>query len=994
MSKNFNIYTINPSQPFLKTLAQGLLEKYEYKPFFSDVRILLPTRRAGRILRDQFLEISKGKPLILPQISSLGDVDVDELSLTTLTNTQTDILPAISPLKRQLLMSELVSKVGVLSLDESHSFALAGSLATLIDQIHTEDKTFDDLTKVFPENLSDQWKVSLQFLSIIKDAWPKKLKELGLIDPADRRRQLMKALISHWQKNPIETPVIAAGSTGSIPITADLLRTISKLPQGEVILPGVDLGLDSEGWKAVEEGHPQATLKILLERMDVPRARVQLWSHAKMKTSESRERLWREVMRPAETISQWQTSLENMDKNTFQNVHLLNCETQEQEAHSIALLLRETLTEKDKTAALVTPDRALAERVKTYIHRWNINIDDTAGEPLTQTITGRFIRAVLQAAKEEFSPVSLLTLLKHPYSRFGLEEGEVGRLAQKLDRKPLRGPWTNGRFKELLTELQEKEETNDLYIFLSSIQKTLKPLTQKLKDSSASLYKITQTHIEACEEVASNAKQSGQDVLWAGDEGEVASRFFQDLLACFSETSKESTFFSDTTKQGYTTIFDSYMFSISVRPKYGTHPRLSILGQLEARLIHADRVILSGLNEDVWPALPKQDPWMSRGMRKEMGLPLPERNITLSAHDFVQGACAKEVFLTRAEKVANVPSVPARWLQRLNAICQSIEYDPKTSTKKYLVWSQKMNHADESEKITLEAPYPIPPVEKRPKKFSVSSLELLMRDPYSLYAKKILRLRPLDPLEEAQGPKEKGKYFHDILHKFTEEWPDKLPDDAQGELIRIGKDMFGESLDDPSLWVSWWPRFENMAGWFVTHEQEWRNKGYQFKKAEVEGTTQLGSYMLTARADRIDKDESGQYAVIDYKTSSTKYLAKQVRAGFYPQLPVEALILQDGSGQGFNELPNSETNYVGYWHTTGSKDGGEEMALFDKKAPFVKDIVEEAKGGIENVLNAYEDASRGYPNNPFPGKEPPYPDYEHLSRILEWGTSGDDSEAA
>lgn len=991
---DLNIYTINPSQPFLKTLAEGLLNKYKNTDFLSDIRILLPTRRAGRILQELFLELSD-KPLILPQISSLGDIDIDELSLTTLTDIHTDIPQAIAPLRRQLLLSELVGKVGALSLNESHSFALAGSLATLIDQIHTEDSDFEILDKIVPEDLSEQWQMSLQFLSIIKNEWPRKLAELGLIDPADRRKRLMKALISHWQKHPIESPVIAAGSTGSIPVTAELLKTIAALPQGEVILPGVDLELDSESWSAIEEGHPQATLKNLLKLMDVPRVRVRTWSQSKTETLEAREQLWREVMRPAETISQWQENLPTLKEAAFENIILLNCDTQEQEAQSIALILRETLTEKGKTAALVTPDRQLAERVKTYLHRWEIKIDDSAGEPLSQTLTGRFIRAVLQACKEDFSPVSLLTLLKHPYSRFGLADNQVLSFARKLDGKQLRGPWTVGSFEKLLIKLQEKDETKDLYTFLCAVQKTLTPLTEKLKDGS-SLHEITHTHIKTCEEIATEKAGHGQNILWSGDNGEAASLFFQELLSCLSEPARSASFFSDSGEQTYPTIFDSFMHSVSVRPKYGTHPRLSILGQLEARLIHTDRVILSGLNEDVWPALPKQDPWMSRGMRSQMGLPSPERSITLSAHDFVQGACAKEVFLTRSEKVDNVPAVPARWLQRLGAICQSLnQCDLDKRAQKYLLWSRKMNHALETDKTTLEAPYPVPPVERRPKEFSVSSLELLMRDPYSLYAKKVLRLRPLDPLEEVQGAKEKGTYFHDILKNFCVKWPDTLPDSPEDELLRIGRDTFGDSLKDPSLWVSWWPRFENMASWFIAHEKEWRGKGYHFEKGEIEGKTHLHSYILTARADRIDRHKNGGLAVIDYKTSTSTYSAIDVAAGFYPQLTVEALILQDKGGEGFEGIEGGETHYMGYWHITGNKEGGEEKQLFQStRGLSLEQVIEEAKEGIENVLKSYEDPRRGYPNNPFSGKEPAHPDYEHLSRILEWGTGSEESDAA
>ena len=996
MAKDLSIYTINPSLPFLRTLAKGLWEQYEKEDFLSDVRILLPTRRAGRILQEQFLDISKGAPLILPQISSVGDVDIDELSLTTSINLHSDIPPSISPLRRQLLLSELISKIKTLSLSETHAFSLAGSLAVLLDQIHTEDSDINRLDNIVREDLSDQWGLSLQFLSILKDAWPEKLKELGLIDPADRRKRLMKALIAHWKINPPQTHIIAAGSTGSIPVTADLLKTVALLPNGEVILPGLDLDMGRESWGGVEEGHPQATLKLLLERIGVRRDQVQHWTSCKHKNAFHREELLREVTRPASTISEWGNSLAKLNKSNFENFHILECDSEEEEAKTIASILRETIETENKTAALVTPDRNLAERVSAALSRWHIKIDDSAGIPLSKTSIGYFANFVIQAAKEGLSPISLLALLKHPYTRFGYKKSQITSFLKQLDEGDiLRGPWHDKALSNLLYTLNEDPEKQHLATFLKDIQTTLSPLETLLKNKEKNLYETTKAHIQACETIATSPDEAGASRLWKGEQEGELSRLFQTLLSSFSEQSENTKFFEAPHHISYLTIFNSQLSGTAVRPKYGTHPRLFILGQLEARLIHADRVILAGLNEDTWPALPAQDPWMSRGMRQAMGLPLPERNITLSAHDFVQGACAKEVFLTRSTRKDNVPTVPARWLQRLRAICEATSRNHIfEDTSPYILWCRKADEAENSFLSVLEAPYPLPPTEKRPREFSVSSLELLMRDPYSLYAKQILNLKPLKPLEEEEGPKEKGSHYHKILHDFCEKYPVDIPNDGYDKLIQIGKDTFGAALDNPSLWVSWWPRFENMASWFIDHEKEWRGKGYSFSAGEVEGRTLLDGYTLSARADRIDRHTDKSYAVIDYKTGSSPFSNKDVAAGFYPQLPVEALILQDNKGQGFENLDAGETSYMGYWHITGSGEGGTEAESFKSKKPPVENVIEQAEIGISEVLKAYENSERGYPSCPFSGKEPAYPDYEHLSRILEWGTSGDNEEAA
>lgn len=998
MSKTQNIYTLPPSIPFLETLAKGILAGYKDQFALSDIRIFLPTRRAGRTLQDIFLRLSGDTSLILPRIQSIGDVDMDELSFTSNTiehDTLHNIPPAISPLRRQLLLSQLVKRLNVLSLSEDHAFHMAGALGTLIDQVHTEDTSFDLLDKIVPANLADQWGISLQFLSLLKDVWPDKLQELGLIDPADRRKRLMKALIEHWRVNPPQTPVIVAGSTGSIPVTAELLKTISHLPEGEVILPGVDLELDTESWKTIEEGHPQATLKLLLERMDCPRQRVQTWPLAKDLPKKTRENLWREVMRTPKTISQWQNNLEKIDQGTFDNLYTLHCDSEEHEAHTVALILRETLEDENKTAALVTPDRNLAERVKTYLQRWDINIDDSAGQPLSQTSTGCFIKAVLQTAHENLSPVSLLTLLKHPLASCHLESGRASWLARQIDRSgKLRGSWANDQFQTLLTELKSDDTKQEIYDLLNYIQNTLAPLIKGLKDKK-SPYFLTQEHIKACENLASTNQIDGRKRLWKNEEGEAASLFFKELLACFSPNTAEQNFYTEDSDNIYTTVIESTLRNTAIRPRFGTHPRLSILGQLEARLIQADRVILSGLNEDIWPALPKQDPWMSRGMKKDMALPLPERSITLSAHDFTQAASASEVFLTRSKKIGNTPSVPARWLQRLDAVCQALDTKQlEEQGQHYLDWAKQMGTSTSDENIILSPPYPKPPIQKRPKEFSVSSLELLMRDPYSLYAKKILKLSPLDPLEETPGAKDKGSFIHKALDVFIHKYPTQLPDDAESQLLTIGKDVFGALLDDATIWVSWWPRFENLASWFVAHEQDWRDRGYSFQGGEKQGKTIIGDYTLTARADRIDRHSNNHLAVIDYKTGSTPFSASDVKAGFYPQLPIEGLILSDKTSEGFDDIQSGITEYMGYWIIGGSTKPGTENALFKANPEDTAQVIEDTREGVEKVLTAYEDATRGYPSCPFAGKEPAYPNYEHLSRILEWGNSGEKDEAA
>src|SRR5690606_20009946 len=122
--------------------------------------------------------------------------------------------------------------------------------------------------------------------------------------------------------------------------------------------------------------------------------------------------------------------------------------------------------------------------------------------------------------------------------------------------------------------------------------------------------------------------------------------------------------FGELLPESYSYFFDELLSARVVRPRFGLHPRLFIWGPLEARLQHADRMILGGLNEGTWPGEANIDPWVNRPMRAAMGLEPPERRIGLSAHDFAEGASAEEAVLSRALKVEGAPAVASRWWLR------------------------------------------------------------------------------------------------------------------------------------------------------------------------------------------------------------------------------------------------------------------------------------------------------------------------------------------
>ena len=393
------VCTIPPHRDFVTALARGLLGRFGDAPeSLAPVLVLLPTRRACRTLREAFLRLSGGAPLLLPRLRPIGDVDEDDFALSAGEDLPPEdgalfeAPPAIAELKRQLLLARLIL-ARERDASAEQAVLLAQALARLLDQTQTERLSFDRLADLAPADLSTHWQQTLEFLKIVTENWPGVLAGNGLTDPAARRNLLLERLQERWAQSPPDHPVIAAGSTGSIPATADLLATVAALPDGQVVLPGLDRHLDAESWAAVEadEGHPQFGLARLLQRLEIRREDVQDWPEpapgegaARRNAPPARARLISEALRPAGTTEAW--ARKPLDGDTLaaalgSDLSRIACRDPGEEARVIALAFRQVLDTPGKTATLVTPDRELGRRVAAEMQRWGVRVDDSAGVP-------------------------------------------------------------------------------------------------------------------------------------------------------------------------------------------------------------------------------------------------------------------------------------------------------------------------------------------------------------------------------------------------------------------------------------------------------------------------------------------------------------------------------------------------------------------------------------------------------------------------------------
>ncbi|MHB8269186.1 double-strand break repair protein AddB [Bradyrhizobium sp.] len=1038
------VFNVPASAPFLRTVIAALVDGRLVEGFtaranperLAQATLYLPTRRAGRMAREIFLDVLGTDAVILPRIVALGDIDEDELEFAEAAeqfggSAPLDIPPKLEELERRLTLAKLVEKWAksptaspLVIGGPASTLALASDLARLMDDMVTRGvdwKAFDGLV---PDHLDQYWQLTLDFLKIASRAWPAYLEAAKKIEPAARRDLLIESEAARLTRHH-DGPVIAAGSTGSMPATARFLKVIAGLPQGAVVLPGLDTDLDDEAWQliggvtdthgkvsAAASNHPQFAMHALLDKLGLKRSDVEpLGTPA----PHGRELLMSEAMRPSNATAQWHRRLEEprvVEKIAagMQNLAVIEAANPEMEALAIAVAMREA-RELDKSAALVTPDRALARRVEAALGRWNLAFDDSGGDPLTETPAGIFARLAAETASKQLEPPTLLALLKHPLLRLGAARGAFRSATETLELALLRGTrpaaGSGGlakdffRFREELAKLDRGESStlhraeprtrlaaDDLdhaEVLIAQLQAALSPLESIDPSRPHDFSELAERHREVL--MALSRDESGVAVAFEGHQGLTLVAAFDDLLG---EPSRSGLMVQ---LGDYPEVFQTAFGDRIVRRPEAAGAHLRIYGQLEARLTECDRIILGGLVEGVWPPASRNDPWLSRPMRHELGLDLPERRIGLSAHDFAQLLGADEVILSHAAKVGGAPSVASRFLHRLEAVAGETRWDAaKAAGEKYIHFASELDRPEKVEPIPQ--PTPKPPRAARPLKLSVTAIEDWLRDPYTIYAKHILKLEPLDPVDMPLSAADRGSAIHDALGDFTQVYKSELPDDPAGALRRIGEKHFAPLMDRPEARALWWPRFLRIASWFAGWEAE-RRLNVKTIDAEIRGEIPIRlddgrTFHLSARADRIEHRTDRTFAILDYKTGAPP-TGKQVRMGLSPQLTLEAAILREGGFEGIGAGASvSELLYV---RLSGNNPPGKSILLELKvnkgDAPqFPDDAADYARKKLEELIRKFEDEAQPYTSLVLSMWSDRYGRYDDLARIKEWSALG------
>ncbi|TPG21455.1 double-strand break repair protein AddB [Sphingomonas koreensis] len=976
------LFTIPAHRAFADALAAGLIRRFG-KDRMSLARglVLMPNNRAKRSVSDAFVRASGGG-LLLPRLVAIGDPELDEAAGAALdpADDPDPVPPAVAPLARRMILARLVSEERARAgqpIDAAEAVRLAGDLARTLDQLLVEeiDPTRLCSIELAPE-LSDHWRRSLELFGVVLDRWPEELRRLGRIDLAERRARLIARLATRWRTDPPAGFVCAAGVTTSAPAIARLVRCVSELPQGIVVFPGLALEMEADEWDALGphdpdpvtgrrpraiETHPQFHLKLLLDRMGINRHEVALWREGGgHDAGAGRGRAVANALAPAAFTGKWTTL--PAEARRLSGVRAAELATPAEEAQAIALALREALETPERTAALVTPDRALARRVAAHCRRWGIAIDDSAGRPLSILPPGTLIAALAEAAAQRFAPVALLALVKHPLVRFG--EARLAWLdgARALDRA-LRGPRPAPGLAGIDAWLAQTGDRDGW------LRQAAVPWWREARDLLAPIEAVFAAGPQPLADLLAALRDTATalcgDALWREPAGRALADLYGDLEA--EAVAGPHTVDPASLAPLLTTLMDE----VAVRPPQGGHPRLAIYGLLEARLQTADLMILAGLNEGVWPGQPAPDPWLAPRIRAELALPGLERRVGLAAHDLAEALGAPEVLLTRARRDARSPAIASRFWLRLEAMSgglnrwRAIEH-----------WTRRLD--DPGEHLPADRPAPIVPADLRPRRISVTEVDRLKADPYAFYARRVLGLATLDAIDADPSAAWRGTAVHAVLERWAKEdgcAPDKL--DARARA------MLADERTHPMLRALWQPRLMEAIDWIAAKMAELDAEGRRVAAVEASGAAEIGGITLSGKADRIDRLADGALAIVDYKTGKPPSAAA-VRAGYSLQLGLIGAIAERGGFAGLS----GRAGAFEYWSLGKGRDGFGYVATPVDPAGK-RDRIPTDEFTVIAAAHFADAAARWLTGNEaFTAKlhpeYAPYADYDQVMRLDEW----------
>lgn len=959
---------------FAAGVVHGIRRRMQSQPAdaLAKVTLIVNTARMRRRMQKLFCDELPG---FQPRMLLLSDID-----------TLLDQAPPAAPrpaLERRLQLAALLAPV----LEKrpelaptSSLFALSDSLANLMDEMQGEGVSIDAIEALDVTDASKHWENAKALFKIAYDY----VGALGGgMDPEARQRLVVQRLISQWQDRPPAQPILLAGSTGSRGTTALLLQAIARLPKGGIILPGFDDDLPSAVWAQMTdalqyEDHPQFRFARLLDNMGLTPSEVAPWVSDHSPTR-ARNKVLSLALRPAPVTDAWLSEGQNLPdlRDALRGVTLVEANSQAQEAQAIAIRMRMAV-EEGNSIALITPDRMLGRQVTAKLDRWRIVPDDSGGLPLHLTAPGRLLRHTAELLFKPLTTEILLTLLKHPLTQSGGVFPEHGLFTQRLElalRKAI-APFPSPRDLLYITDAVAKngkdyERMQQWGLWLTEV------LFPKNNIRARPVHDLLSEHRKLTEALCSGATL-GSGELWDKAAGQTA-------LAAMTELEVSADHAHDMTATDYSQLLSSTLTQYEVRDQHEPHPRVMIWGTMEARVQGADIVVLGGLNDGIWPESMAADPWLNRRMRMECGLLLPDRRVGLSAHDFQQAMAAPQVLISRSIRSDDAETVPSRWLSRLTNMVAGLpdRSGPlalKEMRERGQYWIKQAEAFSDVEETTRAGrPAPMPPAIARPSDFSVTEIKTLIRDPYAIYARHCLALRPLDPLVPEPDALMRGIVIHDVLERFMRGLMSDKMRLTVDDLLKNADEVLSARVPWATAQIIMRARLSRSADWIITTERTRMVNATPFAlEADAGGEMKLPNVpgTIRARADRIDLTSVGNAVLYDYK-SGTPPSPKEQRF-FDKQLLIETAMIESGA---FAKVGPRRVNYAAYIGL-GAKP-------IEQPAPLDEESPAQTIDRLEELVAAYLDPGQYYLSRRMPRNEKDEGAYDHLARYGEWDDTDD-----
>ena len=957
---------------FAKEFTKGLLTRFSGFPpeVMAKSEIYLNTGRVRRGVTDSLIAAG---PALLPRLRLITDLAED---------VRFPNVPAPTPaLRRRLELFQAVAKL--LEQDEqfgsrASTFDLADSLAVLMDEMQAEGVPPGRIASIDVSEHSAHWERSQAFLGIIEHFW----KQTGEPDKQARQRMVVELLIRSWQSVPPAGPVIVAGSTGSRGATRMLMSAVARLPKGSVVLPCFDFDMPDEAWNGMDssdtgEEHPQFRIKFFLSELGIEPSEVESWNPSAA-TNSQRNRLVSLALRPAPVTDQWMTEGHQLDGILEATEDLMIVETPNPRTEALVIALRLRLAvETGESAALVTPDPNLARQVKAALTRWNMEPDDSTGEAIADTAPGSLLHQTAGLLGKKIDSLELIALLRNHLVNTGLDRAAHVLCVDKLEFE-LRG---RGIENDLVRQLDRLfRDENDEPASVEWQQWVLTILDDFASAAEAPLKDLVSLHRSVTERLVSGHNGGAYETnrLWEAHAGAAALKLIEDLQ-------REGDACGTLDCHAYRHLFHSLLQRETVeRFKINPFPGITIWNTLDARMQSPDVIIASGLNEGTWPSPTPIDPWLNRDLRRQAGLLMPERRTGLTAHDFQQSISVSKVVLTRSIRSADEPNVPSRWLIRLTNLLGGIGIEGETALRKMKRRGEELLALAKQIETPVQSvprerrPYPKPPLKSRPKRLSVTAIQILAINPYQTYAQHVLGLRELEPLRPKSDAAIRGAAIHFIMLRFINRVKND-PNLCSRELLLSTAEDCLASLSAPTyakrLWLA---QLAGIADDFLIDEFTRLTNGTPVG-LEKSGWIHLPDldFRLTARADRIDCGFKDDLRLYDYKSGSIPSPIEIERGN--KQIPLTAIILEKG---GFDGISANKKVVGAYYLKIGKTTDIKDVSRANpgKKVDLFNQTWEE----FRELIMHYQTLENGYSSRLDTRHYKYGTAYDHLARYGEW----------